>query len=253
MSNPPLPLTADGGLAAPVRWRRRLRTAVVGRRGLRRRLLHLVRFGTVGASGVAVNEALLAVFVHGFGVNYLVGAVLATQGSTLWNFLLIEHWAFRDAEPGRSYRSRLGLVFAVNNAALLLRGPILLGLTSGLGVNYLLSNLISLGVLMLIRFTVADSIIWGEKKEHAAAAPGTPSAAAPAPGAAPVAGGGASPPAHPIRAKMEVWFLAQDVDVHELVEDRAAAADPSSAPDAGTTPAPPARGDDPIAPSEPGV
>jgi hypothetical protein len=52
------------------------------------------------------------------------------------------------------------LFFAVNNVALLLRGPILVVLTSFVGLNYLVSNLISLGVLTIARFAIADSWIW---------------------------------------------------------------------------------------------
>jgi dolichol-phosphate mannosyltransferase len=127
------------------------------------RLVRLTRFGTVGVSGFVVNEAALAAFVSGLGLNYLLGAVLATQVSSLWNFLLVEHWAFRHADARRPFHHRLGLFFAVNNVALLLRGPILVVLTSGLGLNYLVSNLISLGVLTVARFAIADSWIWADR------------------------------------------------------------------------------------------
>jgi putative flippase GtrA len=142
--------------------------------GASARLARLARFGTVGVSGFAVNEAALAAFVSGLGINYLLGAVLATQVSSLWNFALVERWAFRGSEARRSVRHRMGLFFAVNNAALLLRGPILVVLTSGLGMNYLMSNLVSLGVLTLVRFAIADSWIWA-----GAAAPAVASGAVP--------------------------------------------------------------------------
>lgn len=127
------------------------------------RVVRLTRFGTVGVSGFVVNELALAAFVSGAGLNYLLGAVLATQVSSLWNFLLVEHWAFRGADARRPWLHRLGLFFAVNNVALLLRGPILVVLTSGLGMNYLVSNLVSLGVLTLARFAIADSWIWADR------------------------------------------------------------------------------------------
>ena len=78
------------------------------------------RFGVVGASGFVVNELALAVIVSAMGVNYLVGAIAATQVSTLWNFSLVELWAFRDLDPKRSALRRLLLFLLVNNAALLL-------------------------------------------------------------------------------------------------------------------------------------
>jgi putative flippase GtrA len=124
------------------------------------RLVRLARFGSVGVSGFVVNELAIAALVSGFGLNYLVGAVLATQVSSLWNFALVERWAFRDSGARRSLRHRMALFFAVNNVALLLRGPILVVLTSMVGLNYLVSNLISLGVLTIARFAIADSWIW---------------------------------------------------------------------------------------------
>ena len=130
------------------------------------RMKRFARFGMVGVSGFAVNEVSLAMFVSIFGVNYLVGAVLATQCSTLWNFALIELWAFRGLDVKKSSVRRLMLFLLVNNAALLLRGPILVVLTSAVGLNYLLSNLVSLGVLTIVRFAVADSWIWAVHSKH---------------------------------------------------------------------------------------
>ena len=136
------------------------------------RLKRFARFGIVGASGFVVNEVALALFVSAFSVNYLVGAVAATQVSTLWNFSLVELWAFRDVDAKRSRSRRLLFFFLVNNAALLLRGPILVALTSGLGLNYLVSNIISLGVLTLVRFAIADNWIWAVHTNREAAPDG---------------------------------------------------------------------------------
>lgn len=138
------------------------------RTGSLQRVKRFARFGVVGASGFVVNELALAFFVAVFDVHYLVGAVLATQVSTLWNFALVELWAFRDIDAKRSAWHRLLLFFLMNNAALLLRGPILVVLTSVAGLNYLVSNLISLATLTVVRFAVSDSWIWASHRgdEH---------------------------------------------------------------------------------------
>lgn len=126
----------------------------------RARFTRFSRFGAVGLSGFVVNELALALFAGVFGLDYLLGAILATQVSTTWNFALVEVWAFRDHTARHPWTRRAGLFFAMNNAALLLRGPIIVGLTDGLGVNYLVSNLVSLGVLTVLRFVLADNWIW---------------------------------------------------------------------------------------------
>jgi dolichol-phosphate mannosyltransferase len=123
----------------------------------------LMRFVAVGVSGLAVNTLLLALFTDVSGLYYLLSALLATQGSTLWNFALTERWVFRGAEHRHSYRRRMAMFFVINNIALGLRGPMLFVLTSAVGIHYLVSNIISLGALTIIRFVVADSWIWARQ------------------------------------------------------------------------------------------
>jgi dolichol-phosphate mannosyltransferase len=126
----------------------------------RQRLATLARFATVGASGIVVNQLILWLWVAGADHHYLLGAVVATQGSSTWNFCLTERWVF----PGAGLR-RLGARFlaflAMNNSALLLRVPLLALLTSFAGMNYLVSNFLTLVVLFLLRFLVSDRLIWG--------------------------------------------------------------------------------------------
>lgn len=124
--------------------------------------LRFARFGAVGASGLVVNTVLLAALTDVVGLFYVVSAVIATQGSTLWNFCLTELWVFSDRDHKRDVGTRMALFFLMNNAALAVRGPLLVLLTSGLGIHYVVSNVISLLVLTLVRFALADTWIWAK-------------------------------------------------------------------------------------------
>ena len=124
--------------------------------------LRFARFGLVGATGLVVNTLLLAVLTDVVGLFYVISAVIATQGSTLWNFCLTERWVFADREHSRSAANRLALFFLMNNVALAVRGPLLILLTSGLGIHYVVSNVLSLVGLTVIRFALADSWIWAK-------------------------------------------------------------------------------------------
>jgi dolichol-phosphate mannosyltransferase len=126
--------------------------------------LRFARFGAVGLSGLVVNTAVLAFLTDFVGLFYVVSAVFATQVSTLWNFCFTEFWVFSDRAARRGRGSRMALFFLMNNAALALRGPLLIVLTSGLGIHYALSNVISLASLTLLRFALADTWIWA--KDH---------------------------------------------------------------------------------------
>jgi dolichol-phosphate mannosyltransferase len=124
--------------------------------------LRFARFGAVGASGLVVNTVLLAALTDVVGLFYVVSAIIATQGSTLWNFCLTELWVFSDRDHKRGWGSRMALFFLMNNAALAVRGPLLVLLTSGLGIHYVVSNVISLLTLTLVRFALADTWIWAK-------------------------------------------------------------------------------------------
>jgi dolichol-phosphate mannosyltransferase len=134
--------------------------------GLGRVLGRFGRFGVVGATGLVVNTLLLLALAGPLGIGYIAAAILATQGSTLWNFSLTELWVFGDRQHRRSWGQRIGMFFLMNNAALPMRVPIIFVLTSALGVHYLVSNLVSLVALTLLRFAVADTVIWGKAQRR---------------------------------------------------------------------------------------
>jgi dolichol-phosphate mannosyltransferase len=134
--------------------------------------LRFARFGIVGLSGLVVNTVLLAFFTDVIGLFYVVSAVIATQGSTLWNFCFTELWVFSGREHRRSRGTRLAMFFVMNNAALALRGPLLVLLTSGLGIHYVVSNLVSLLLLTLVRYALADTWIWAAATNPGAGTPG---------------------------------------------------------------------------------
>ena len=143
----------------PVGSRAANRGATAKARTQRQRLATLARFAAVGASGIVVNQLILWLWVAGGEQHYLLGAVVATQGSSTWNFFLTERYVFGGA-GGRRLRSRFLLFLGMNNSTLLLRIPVLALLTSFLGINYLVSNFLTLVVLFLLRFLVSDRLIW---------------------------------------------------------------------------------------------
>jgi putative flippase GtrA len=121
---------------------------------------HILRFGLVGATGLGVNQLVLASLTELVGVQYMLAAVAATQASTSWNFLGTELWAFNGRRPATRMSLRFAAFLALNNASLLFRLPLLWLLTEFAGLHYLWSNAATLGVLFLFRFAIADGWIW---------------------------------------------------------------------------------------------
>lgn len=131
---------------------------------LRGRASRFVKFGLVGLSGYVVNTAALAFFTDLLGIHYLIGATLATQVSTTWNYFFTDAWVFAKREAGRGHSVRFLMFWVMNNATLVLRLPLLWLLTSGLGIHHLISNVISLGVVTVARFWASDRYIWGDSR-----------------------------------------------------------------------------------------
>ena len=146
--------------ASPVEGVRYLRQ--LWRLRLRNLSLRFGRFGLVGATGLVVNTALFAILADVVGLWYLAAAAAATQGSSLWNFALTDRWVFRGRDCRLGLLSRLAAYLTMNNLALVVRGPLLLALVSGLGVHHLIANVASLLVMTLARFGLAEMWIWAE-------------------------------------------------------------------------------------------
>ena len=149
-------------VAAPARIARIVRRArsALWTRATGARSAGLARFGIVGASGIVVNELAIAGLVSGLGLHYVVGYLLATQCSTLWNFAFIETWAFRAKSPTNRRWHRFVMLMVVNNVANVLTAPLYVAFTSLLGINYLVSNILTLAIIFVGRFAVAERI-WG--------------------------------------------------------------------------------------------
>jgi dolichol-phosphate mannosyltransferase len=125
-----------------------------------RALLRPSRFAIVGVLGIAVNAVAMVFFTELLGIHYVVSAVLASQVSTIHNFVLSEVWVFRGHDSPRHVLIRYLAFNLLNVVTLFVRVPVLVALTEWAGVHYLVSNLIAIGLTFGIRYLVADTWIW---------------------------------------------------------------------------------------------
>ncbi len=136
-----------------------LREAPRSRDGRIGQVVRMLGFGAVGVTGLVVNTAVLYFFYRIAGWNHLVGAALATQVSTIWNFVLVDGLVYRNRSHG-TRRGRAVRFCAMNNLLLLARLPALeILVKSGLGV--LVANGATLIMLFVLRFAMSDRAIFG--------------------------------------------------------------------------------------------
>ena len=138
---------------------RQLREGPTSREERVQQALRFVGFGVIGASGIVVNTAALWFFYRTLGLNHLIGASLATQASTTWNFILVDQLIYRKRAHGTTL-GRAIRFFVMNNLLLLARLPVLQVLVDR-GVGVLVANGITLVLLFVVRFVVSDRAIFG--------------------------------------------------------------------------------------------
>ncbi len=129
--------------------------------------LRFIGFALVGITGILVNSLFLILATDTLKIYYLLSAAVATVASTLWNFTLTEALVYRKKGQAQGRPKRLGMFFVVNVLALALRTPLIYLMTTIFGIFYVVSNLVSLAVLTVLRFMLADNLIWGQTSTRA--------------------------------------------------------------------------------------
>jgi dolichol-phosphate mannosyltransferase len=114
------------------------------RHGVRRphNWLQFVRFGTVGATGYAVNLGMFALCVHALGIDYRVSAVLAFVVSVANNFWWNRHWTFGAKQDHPMVQG--ARFFAVSLLTFGFTYLVLVALVSGAGLSKVLAQAIAI-------------------------------------------------------------------------------------------------------------
>jgi len=127
----------------------------------------LLRFCTVGVSGIVTNQTTLWFLTARAGMYYIHSSIGAVEVAIISNFILNEFWTFRDRanlSMGIWKRfSRLlqfNLICAVGG---ILNTISLWMLTEWVGVDYLLSNLIGIGISTIWNYGINANITWGTR------------------------------------------------------------------------------------------
>jgi putative flippase GtrA len=132
--------------------------------GLARRF---IRFGVIGAGGMVVNTILFAAATE-FRLSPLAAAFLSMEIATAFNFIVLEKTVFQGRGHGWRW-ARMMSFFGVATAGFLVTGPVMILLISG-ALPPVLANIAAIGSLMVVRFAIADRIIWssGRKRQVSA-------------------------------------------------------------------------------------
>ena len=119
-----------------------------------------IRFCLVGATGTAINTAVVYVLYRGLGLPLLVSSAMAVELAVLTNYLLNDRFTFAARRP--SFR-RLAK-FNITSLAGLSVNVMIVWLLVRHGVYFLAANFVGIAVAVVVNYTFSVTWVWrGEK------------------------------------------------------------------------------------------
>ena len=120
--------------------------------------LSFIKFNIVGLSGVAVNEGIF-ILLRQLGIYYLYASAIAIEISIISNFSFNDVWTFRDRRRGH-IMVRLVKFNGLMIIGLIVQLAIVYSVTSYLGIDSTISNLVGIGGAFLIRYFLSIRYAW---------------------------------------------------------------------------------------------
>ena len=132
----------------------------------------LIKFGFVGGLGIFLNQAVLFELTTIYKIYFLIGALLSSQVAVLVNFALNNFLVFRSRISTGGLIRKVFLFNAISSSDLVVRIPLLWGLTSAFGIAFLYwANLASILLTFGARFLVSEKKIWSDHQGRKGQAP----------------------------------------------------------------------------------
>jgi len=119
------------------------------------------KFAFVGFIGTIINLVILASFTEFLKIYYLLSAVFAFVAAATSNFILNKIWTFKE-EIKHKFLGKYLKFFLVSVVALLVNLFFLYVFTEFLGIYYLISQILAIGIAFIINFS--GNKIWTFKR-----------------------------------------------------------------------------------------
>jgi putative flippase GtrA len=126
-------------------------------------VLRWLKFSAVGWLGVSVQLGVLTVLAGQLGVHYLVATGLAVESAIVHNFFWHERWTWGDrgllGTPGKLPRL-LRFNVAAGSVSLLGNLVFMSVFVGGLGLHYLVGNVLSIASCAILNFVISDRLVF---------------------------------------------------------------------------------------------
>ena len=126
----------------------------------KRLLYRWFRFSAVGAGGILVQAATLAVLLRVAGLHYLAATAIAVEASVLHNFVWHRRWTWGDRRGVNT--SAMLLRFNLTTGVMSIIGNLVLMavLVTGAGLPPFAANMVTIAICSLINFALSDRFVF---------------------------------------------------------------------------------------------
>jgi putative flippase GtrA len=135
-----------------------------------------LRFNAVGAIGIAVQTAALAVFKSVLGVPLMAATAIAVETAVLHNFVWHERWTWKDRTG--SHRGAVGrlLRFNLSNGLISIAVNLLFMrvLAGRFHLPYMAANFIGIAAGSVANYLASDRLVFGSERPIDRLAPTSP-------------------------------------------------------------------------------
>lgn len=111
----------------------------------------LIKYGTAGAVGTAVQYAILIGIVEAFHGDPVLASTLGAVAGAIVNYLLNYHYTFRSRRPHTVSLAKYAVVSA---GGIALNAVVLSGATTWLGMHYVAAQVAATVIVFLMAFAV---------------------------------------------------------------------------------------------------
>jgi len=131
--------------------------------GTRETLTRWLAFNGVGALGVIVQLAVLALLVHGASVHYLVATAIAVEAAVLHNFAWHQRWTWRDRPAASNHEVviRLARFHLLNGTISLVGNVAITAILAGvMGLDPVVANIAAIVVCSTLNFFGSNALVF---------------------------------------------------------------------------------------------
>jgi len=126
----------------------------------RRAGLRWLKFNAVGAGGVAVQLAVLALLKSCLQMDYLAATALAVEAAVIHNYFWHERFTWVDRVTGSSPARFVKFNLTTGMFSIMGNVVVMRGLVAGAHMNYLLANVLTIATCSLVNFLVSDWFVF---------------------------------------------------------------------------------------------